>query len=273
MSNSETNKIKENMSLKQFNLKWQKELQQHLPSYFDQTTRFLHDENFGLKHSYDVWTKAQELAGKVETYENKSLNREAIEYMAVFHDMGKFFQEFHSLENIQIAEQVFHTYASIKGIAPDIEDLVIDGIRCSDYYNKRLDPSSIPPKTIEGEVVRAADKMLYNLVAKVDRYWYEYGVSRKAKFFDPTLTFSERKKFSFDNFLGDQLNVILSILGLRPEDFSQPILQEEYKKWSQKPKEKVVSRIIDLAREIGESSENIEKISLTIFQYRKTFDS
>lgn len=260
------------MPLEKFQKKWRREFEQFLPQYSSQITEFFANDEFGLRHSYDVFTRALQLADKVEEHEKKPVNREVIEYIAVFHDIGKFFQEIHSLENIQIAEKVFCTYATGKSISPEIIDAIIDGVRNSDFYNMRLDPSSNPPKTIEGEIVRAADKMLDNLVAKVDRYWYDYGVPRKVKFFDPNLTFKERAKFSFDNFSGDQLNVILSIIGLRPEDFLHPVIQEEYRRWSIKPKEEVVARIISLAREIGESEKNIKKIQEIINWYRKTFN-
>ncbi|GAB4218718.1 MAG: hypothetical protein Fur009_1070 [Candidatus Microgenomates bacterium] len=272
MSLIEFQKSLKNMSLEQFRRKWRREFEQFLPQYFSQITKFFSDEEFGLRHSYDVFSRAFQLADKVEEYEKKPVNREVIEYIAVFHDIGKFFQEIHSLENIQIAKEVFVVYATNKSVPPEIADVVIDGIRNSDFYNRRLDPSSDSPKTIEGEIVRAADKMLDNLVKKVDRYWYDYGVPRNLKFFDPNITFEERAKFSFDNFSGDQLNVILSIIGLRPEDFSHPVIQEEYRRWSKKAKKKVVTRIISLAREIGEPEENIKKIQEIIKWYRKTFN-
>lgn len=54
--------------------------------------------------------------------------------------------------------------------------------------------------TLEGEIVRAADKMLDNMLSKVDRYRYKYGEPRGATFYDPKLSLQDREMFSFDNF-------------------------------------------------------------------------
>lgn len=265
------NKQHQEHTFEKFSAKWRSELEQHLPEYKEQIDRFIEDEEFGLKHSYAVWLRASELADKVEAHEGKPLNREAIELLAVFHDIGKFLQSQHSLENISLAEGVFQEYASHKQLDQNVRDDVGDGIRNSDFYNSRIEPKGKLPRTLEGEIVRAADKMLENIVRKVDRYWYQYGVPRGMTFFDPNLTPEDRSHFSFQNFSGDQLNVILTIIALRPEDFSHLVIQQEYATWSRVAKEMVIERILSLAKEIGETPENIQKIIETIVWYRQAF--
>lgn len=273
MNESENHKIsKKERDFDEFRLKWRKEFKRYLPKYLPQIESFLEDSEYGLAHSYEVWRKALEIFTKLPQQDKDSVNLEIIELIAVFHDIGKFFQSLHTLENINISEEIFRQYGVNKKLSKEKLEVVIDGIRGSDFYNKRLDPSSNPPTTLEGEIVRAADKMLQNIVKKVDRYWYEYGEKRGAIFFDPNISFEERARFSFDNFLGDQLNVILSLIGLRPEDFSHPVIQEEYRRWSIENKEKVITRILELADEIGESKDNIEKIRQIINWYRETFN-
>jgi hypothetical protein len=270
MGNLEIYLGEQNMHFQNFQDKWRREFYQYLSEHQGPTERFLKDQEFGLRHSFNVLIRSLQLADKIARRDKKPLRSEVVEYIAVFHDIGKFFQDLHTVENVSYAAGVFEIYAGNKGISPEITSIVLDGIINSDFYNKRLDPSLNPPKSIEGEVVRAADKMLDNIVGKVDRY-YNYGVARGKVFFDPTLTFEERKMFSFNNFVGDQLNVILSILGLTPEDFSHPVLQEEYRRWSLVQKKRVVARIVSLAEEIGESEENIKKIKHVIRWYRETF--
>lgn len=265
----------DNMTLLEFESfrdNWQSSLLRTLPSYRSQIENFVSDDVFGLRHSYEGWNRAYTVAEKIETSNQPAkIDKDIIEHIAVFHDIGKFFEDLHSLANISIAERVFGEHAETIQMKATQKDAIIDGVRYSDFYNKRLDPSSRPPSTLEGETFRAADKMLGNMVSKVDRYWYDYGVPRGATFFDPSLIHDDRRSFSFDNFAGDQLNVILSIIGLRPEDFSHPILQEEYRQWSEEPKKKVVERIISLAREIGETPENIDKVKEVVNWYRKAF--
>lgn len=58
----------------------------------------------------------------------------------------------------------------------------------------------------------------------------------------------------------------------KPEDFSHPVLQEEYRQWSKNPKDAAVQRIIALANDIGESNENIKKIVNVIRWYREEFN-
>lgn len=255
-----------------FEQRWSGRLSAFLPQYAEQTRRFWRDQDFGFVHSYQVWQAAWTLARQIEKREQRSLDAEIIEQLAIFHDIGKFFQELHSLENISLAETVYQEYAAAGGVREEVRAAVLDGIRGSDFYNIRLDPSGHPPRTLEGEIVRAADKMQDNLVAKVDRY-YDYGVCKRgAPFFLPTVTLEQRSQFSFENFLGDQLNVILSLLGLRPTDFTHPLLQETYRRWSLPAKQAAVQRMLDLAREVGEPEEHQAQISAIIVWYRKTFD-
>lgn len=257
---------------KSFEERWHKRLSTFLPQYSDQIQRFFIDQDFGFLHSYQVFQLAQTLARQIEELEQRFLRAEIIEHLAIFHDIGKFFQELHSLENISLAEVVYKKYAGAAKISEEVTLAVVDGIQGSDFYNARLDPSGHPPHTLEGEIVRAADKMQDNLVAKVDRY-YDYGINKRgATFFIPTLTYHQRSQFSFDNFLGDQLNVILSIIGLRPEDFSHPFLQEAYRQWSVPAKKAAVRRILDLAREVGEPEEHQTQIKNIISWYRHAFD-
>ncbi len=250
---------------------WVNTMATFLPQYSLSTQKFFNDQEFGFDHSYHVYSTASSLQAQIAAQEHIPINMDIIEQLSIFHDIGKFFQELHSLENISIAEAVYKEYASASNISEKVSEAVFDGIQGSDFYNYRLDPSSHPPHSLEADIVRAADKMQDNLTAKVDRY-YDYGVNKRgAVFFIPTLTLEERSQFSFDNFSGDQLNVILSIIGLRPEDFSRPILQNAYRQWSIPAKEAVVKRILELAQEVGESEDHQHAIKNIIGWYRSTF--
>lgn len=255
----------------QFKEEWARKLVQSLADCREQVEAFAADEEFGLKHSYDVWKDARMLASDIADADGTHLDETVIDHVAVFHDIGKFFEKIHSLENISIAEGVYSRFAASLGIAPERLALVLDGIKHSDFYNQRLDPKGKPPQSLEADIVRAADKMQDNIVSKVDRYWFKYGVPRGATFFNPALTHEQREQFNFENFAGDQLNVILSIIALRPEDFRHPVVQDAYRLWSGPKKRQVVGRILALADEIGQPPENIEKIAGVIDWYRQRF--
>lgn len=252
-----------------FRNKWNEKLLATFPEYESEVINFISDEKLWLKHSFEVYKKALYLKWNIS---DGNIEELVIEYLAIFHDIWKFFQELHSLENISIAENVFKIFAERNWINQNIIEKVLDWIKWSDFYNHRLDPSSNPPKFIEWDIVRCSDKMQDNLVAKVDRYWFEYWVPRWAIFYDGNIKLEEREKFSFDNFLWDQLNVILSIIWLRKEDFSNNFLSQEYEKWSIPEKEKVIVRILELAKEIWYNENELEKIKDIITWYRKKFN-
>ncbi|MBN8549448.1 MAG: phosphotransferase [Deltaproteobacteria bacterium] len=256
----------------QFFDKWHMALTNALPQYKDQIAAFFADQDKGFHHSWELYQRAVELGEAVETADRTSLQWEIVEQIAVFHDIGKFFQKLHSFENLSIGQSIYREYANHVEVATSIKDAVLSGIPATDFYNARLDPSGKPPDSLEADVARAADKMLDNIVRKVDRYWYEYGVPRNAVFLKPELTFEDRRQFTFRNFCGDQLNVLLTIIALRPEDFGHPLIQEQFRAWSKEPKEAAVARIIELAGEIGLPAEQVTMVRDIITQYRREFD-
>jgi hypothetical protein len=271
--NPSYNNNMENVSLdrEQVSSKWLESLTTHLPEYSINIHAFFEDKEYGFEHSWSGIKRAKEILQLFDGL-TEDIDIEVIEHLAIFHDIGKFFEELHSLENINISKKLYTDYADRAGLRPSLKEAVLDGISGSDFYNYRLDPSGHPPHSLSADIFRAADKMLDNLVAKVDRY-YDYGVNKRgATFFNPDLSYEERASFSFDNFAGDQLNVILSIIGLSPNDFSHPVLQEEYIRWSEEPKKAVEDRIVSLAEEVGETEVNIDKIKQVISWYRKEFN-
>lgn len=263
--------IMNTIEYQQFSHKWQQKLKISMPEYSNEIQKFVTDEKLWLKHSFEVYQTARNLCWTMNMKDTE-IDMTVIEYLAIFHDIWKFFQELHSLENISIAENVFSLFATKNTLSPEVVQKVCDGIRWSDFYNYRLDPSSHPPTFIEWDILRCADKMQDNLVAKVDRYWFEYGVPRWATFFDSSLTKEERAQFSFDNFLWDQLNVILSIIWLRKEDFSNKFLSQAYGDWSMPEKQKVIERILQLAETLWYDKNERQQIQEIIDWYRITFN-
>jgi HD superfamily phosphodiesterase len=236
-----------------------------------QVAAFCADNDKGLKHSLSVLETSLVMVDEIGKATFSPDDLMAIEHLCLFHDIGKFFQELHSLENTNIACDVYKQYGANRNIPENVIAMVVDGIVRSDFYNLRLFPSGQPPKSLAGDIVRCSDKMQDNLVAKVDRYWFEYGVPRGATFYKRSLSREERGQFSFENFKGDQLNVILSIISLSGQDFSHPVLQATYDEWSKQPKELVVERIIALANEIGCTPSEVSEVESIINWYRSEF--
>lgn len=263
---SETNRL----ALEKFTNTWSTLLSASFPHYKEAVDKFITDDDKGLQHSFEVYNRSRELAYKVEASGTRVYDN-ALQTIAIFHDIGKFFQDMHSWENLNIAVGVFSEYTSLHSLSPEFSSLIEDAIINSDFYNTRLDPPGKLPRSLEGLIVRCADKMLDNIVRKVDRYWYEYGEPRGEKFFDPAVTLDTRRSFNFQNWDGDQLNAILSIIALRPEDMGHPILEDEYRKWQVEWKQKAVDRILHLAIELGESKENIKAIGDIVNWYRSEF--
>lgn len=251
--------------LNTFTSHWQSSLRQYLPLYTDQIEHFVINNDIGLQHAYMVYKTAKKLQAEIEMQDKRSLNSSIIEYLCIFHDIGKFFQNIHTGVHISLARSVWDVYATNACLPLEVQEAVRDGIQTVDFYNVRLHPTGHPPRTLEADIVRAADNMQDNLVQKVDRCWYKYGLSRGAVFFDPALSNEERADFSLDNYSGDQLNVMLSLLALRPEDFTHPITQENYRRWSLQAKEprKEMVKVTNHAKNIKQEQQNDEKAQNT----------
>ena len=87
-----------------FRSKWNEKLLATFPEYESEVINFISDEKLWLKHSFEVYKKALYLKWNIS---DDNIEELVIEYLAIFHDIWKFFQELHSLENISIAENVF----------------------------------------------------------------------------------------------------------------------------------------------------------------------
>ncbi len=254
----------------QFLEKWRRNLQtSSLPQ--NEIEKFILDDKFGLSHSWEVFKRSMQLLDQFPESETNGIDVIVIEQISVFHDIGKFFQEIHTADNPVIGQQVYSQYADEVRINPQIREKVDDGIRYHDFYNRDIDPHLRSPKFIEGEIVRAADKMLDNLVEKVDRYW-NYGKQRGVEFFNERLSIQDRLGFNFSpeyNVRTDELTYLLTLLALKPEDFNHPVLQAAYREWCAKPKLDVVERILFLAQEEGYDSQKIKQVIERYLNERK----
>lgn len=250
---------------------WRAALFRTLPDCTAQIECFFADREFGFQHAWEVLDKASRLATQIEHRDGRLLHHEVIEHLALFHDIGRFFQGGHVVEPILLAQQAYTRFAREQAVRPDSVRAVLDGIVSTPFLNYRLHPSGHPPRTLEADIVRAIISMLNTRGARVD-YHYECSLAqRDAPFFDPALTQEQRARFSLEHFSGDHLNVLLSLLAMRPGDFSHPLLQEAYRRWREPVKEEVVAHILDLARRVGESEEHLESIQQTISWYRHAF--
>lgn len=250
---------------------WRDVLFRTLPDCTAQIECFFADHGFGFQHAWEVLDKASRLATQIEHRDGRLLHHEVIEHLALFHDIGRFFQEVHAAEHTILAQEVYTRFAQARAVRPDNARAVLDGIVSTPFFNYRLHPSSHPPRTLEADIVRAIAIMLNTRGTRVDYHYACSLAQREAPFFDPTLTQEQRVRFSLEHFTGDHLNVLLSLLAMRPGDFSHPVLQEAYRKWSGPAKEELITRILDLAWRVGESEEHLECIQQTITWYRNAF--
>jgi Ser/Thr protein kinase RdoA (MazF antagonist) len=253
-----------------YETKWRSQLAEAFPGSERQLEDFFKDRDKGFEHSWQVLLRSHEIIETAsDVIDRSSINIAAVEQLAMFHDLGKYFQEVQSFENLRVSQGLYRQFAQFHKVDPAIESIVFDGIPGTDFYSRRLNPNEEGPSYLEGDIVRAADKTLDNLVGKVDRYWYEYGVPRGATFYDPTLSFDDRKAFSFGNFSGDQMNVILTIIALRPQDFLSPRVGQVYGAWAESKKELVVKRIIEVAETVAPT--HVADIKDLIVRYRSEF--
>jgi HD superfamily phosphodiesterase len=246
---------------KDFLTRWQQNL---IASPLDNeaVNLFIKNKEFGLEHSRQVFERALKLSELFTPDDLKECNFEAMEHIAVFHDIGKFFQEIHTADNPEIGARIYQEYAIRVRLNPSFVERVVDGIRYHDFYNPNIDPHLRAPRYMEGEIVRAADKMLDNLVDKVERYW-NYGKVRRIKYFDPEVTVEDRLAFNFSpecKVKTDELTYLLTLLALKPGDFRYPQLQVAYERWSLGPKQAVIDKILSLAEEEGFDRQSVKEV-------------
>lgn len=209
---------------------------------------FASNQDHGLPHSFRVWQKARETMADI----HEPIREGIVCLGCVFHDCGRNNPAEQELQNHHLLGiRYFARYAERERISSSNWIILSDIILSHDYFNERISSGRLcPPQSIEGEIVRAADKTSLDPSSEVDRYW-AYGKRKGEAFYkawdnlDNEIVFrSDWTPAQYTDERTDQL-CWLSII-FEKQRFNHPVIQRHYDKWSEK-KQSAVDRILELA--------------------------
>ncbi len=164
-------------------------------------------------------------------------------------------------------------------IDPATIEKIRDYVYNHDFMNEQL--SGIwrfhEPKSLEWKIARLADRISTPAIPELERY-RDTGKRMWTSFYNPDITFEERKNFSFAQIWKyaktwklDQFMFFSTLLAVKASDFWHPVLQKIYKERSPQKKE-AAQRIISLAREEHIDEATITKMKETLQQYAIAYE-
>ncbi|UFX83314.1 HD domain-containing protein [Candidatus Absconditicoccus praedator] len=248
---------------------------------------FLENLDHGIQHTHNVYKKALEIADILEEESGEKTNKALIYVMAVMHDSGRFhLSDNHSKQDkcerqhnkCGVAQiRLFQKRLRSKGYDLDEGQIssIMDYIYNHDYMTERLDGAKLKePDSLEGQIVRLADRVSTDVREEVRRYW-ETGKRRNTPLIKDGISLQDRVEFSFDK-IGeyikagklDQMMFFFALISISPSDFSHPQLAKIYGNWSRE-KEDSIDEIMLIAEEEGYDK---EKVRAVIDQYLDYFN-
>jgi hypothetical protein len=251
---------------------------------------FLENLDHGALHAYNVYSKAVEVTDSLSEEDRSDLDFDLIYLMATAHDSGRF----HLSENAKKQSKCERRHdlcgtAQVRlgnrrlrkaGETPLDEErtaVLEDYVRNHDFFNTRLDGDIYrEPASLEGQIVRLADRMSTDIKEEVRRYW-ETGKRLKTPYFVKGVPFQDRTDFSFRKVKDyikagkfDEFTFFLALLSMAPTDFSHPVLAGTYAEWA-KNKHEAVEEIIIIAEEEGYSKEDVAEMRQLLTDYAEHF--
>lgn len=243
---------------------------------FDQ---FLQNTDHGAIHTYNVYKKASIIADFYQAKTGQQIDRSLLYIMSVMHDSGRFRYSLpnlsdtptqvsakekkrnkaekdharYGLAQINLAKQKLQEV----GIEVSVQDYekIRDYILNHDFFTTRLDGDGYTePSSIEGQIVRLADRISVPVTQEIDRYWAT-GKRLGTPYFIEEIDLKDRLDFAFPKIGSyikagkfDEFTFFLSLLSQSEHDFQDPILASMYQDWATS-KRAGVERILSIAKE------------------------
>ena len=251
---------------------------------------FLVNCDHGARHTFNVFSKSLDIAGEVEAIDGSTVDKELLYLMSLAHDSGRFHLSANEKKRMRCERhhnrcgvgqvrlavkrmRAASAYVDQKRVAA-MEDYVFN----HDYFNARIDGAGLKePASIEGQIVRLADRISTPIEEEVRRYW-ETGKRLKTPYFKKEVALSDRISFSFPRIKEfivsgkfDEFTFFLALLSMSEDDFSHPVLKGIYREWAT-TKNVAVSEILAIASEEGYPQEDIELMRRTLDDYAKHFN-
>ena len=255
-----------------------------LPNNF---LEFLDNQDHWIEHTFNVYKKALEIA---DIYTKKTwvtIDLDTIYIMSVMHDAWRFHFSKNSIKQEKCERHHNECWAAQLrlfrkrllqkwiNVSDEKYNSILDYILNHDYMTERLDWKYLKePKSIEGQIVRLADRISTDVRQEVRRYWATWK-RRKTLLYNPNITLDDRVSFSYDRISEyivkwklDQIFFFLTLISITWDEFSDKILSEIYDEWSLE-KENAIDEILKIADE--EWYDRIE-LSNIIMEYLNYFN-
>lgn len=263
---------------------------------------FLENADHGAEHIFHVYTKANEIADIVKHKTGQRIDPAMLYVMIALHDAGRFHMEkpeatdsdadkirkdakakkADSRHELYGVAQFKFALAKLKkawiSMDPIKEQKIAEYIYNHDFMNAQLNGGKYhEPSSLEWQISRLADRISTPAIPEIERYWAT-GKRMGTPFFNKDVSFEERKKFTFQH-IGqyakqgklDEFMFFATLLAVKPEDFSHPVLQEIYREWEPQKKE-AAERILTMAQEEGFDEATIDEMRQTLKQYAEIYE-
>ena len=182
---------------------------------------FAQNLDHGAVHSYNVYVRALKAADAYEQQTGKSVDRALLYAMSVMHDSGRFRYSLtnpddteaqtqakeakrnkaekeharYGLAQLKLAKKALHEQGIV--LSDEAFHKLENYILNHDFFNPRLDGSAYSePTSLEGQIVRLADRTSVPVTEEIDRYW-ETGKRLQTPYFVDSISLQERFDFSF----------------------------------------------------------------------------
>lgn len=239
---------------------------------------FLENMDHGIEHTYNVYTKALDIADTIEERTWEEIDRDMLYIMAIMHDSWRFHlsdnetkqNKCESKHNKCGVAQIRLFQKRLKNKWVDLSEekvsSIMDYIYNHDFLNDRLDWASLKePDSLEWQIVRLADRISTDVIPEVRRYW-ETWKRKNTPLIKDNITLDDRVNFSFDKIWEyikswklDQMFFFFWLLSVSSEDFSNPVLAELYNDWAVE-KYKAVDEILKIAEEEWYNTDEVKKV-------------
>ena len=257
---------------------------------------FLENTDHGLEHEYNVYQKAIEIADHYEKKTWKKIRKHMIYPMAIVHDAMRSLQyEYtdpmkarkekrndrnHERYGAFLFEKIIQSWRQkniFVNLSREEQQEIKEYLINHDYFSQQLNGGRFrEPQTLEGQMVRLADRISVPLRQEIQRY-RDTGKRLNTLFFNTSMPLAERENFSFDKMWTyfkygwvDEVMFFTALLMITERDFSDPILWSIYSEWAV-DKDKAVDFIMEIGTKEGAIPEEMEQLKALLIHLGKKF--
>ena len=250
---------------------------------------FLENTDHGLEHEYNVYQKAIEITDRYEQQTDTQVRKHMLYPMAIVHDAMRSLQysptdkqkarkekrndRNHEKYGAFLFEKMIQSWKQrdiFINLSEQEQAEIKEYLINHDYFSEQLNGGRFHELTsIEGQIVRLADRISIPLKDEIQRYWDTWK-RLNTPFFNQSMPLSERENFSFDkmglyfkNGWVDEVLFFIALLMITEKDFSDPVLGEIYKEWAV-DKDNAIDFILDIGKQEGATPEQMEDLKVLL---------